>query len=114
MRDMSYLLALITLAIGRLSSQGNSATVSDTLVPPVQLTAEQDRERLMKLLQIDSLRPGQSADPSAPNAANSDESTATPYPELPDPLILDNGQKVTSAEMWWKLRRPEIQEYFDR
>jgi len=63
MRDMSYLLALITLAIGRLSSQGNSATVSDTLVPPVQLTAEQDRERLMKLLQIDSLRPGPSADP---------------------------------------------------
>jgi len=114
MRDMSYLLALITLAIGRLSSQGNSATVSDTLVPPVQLTAEQDRERLMKLLQIDSLRPGPSADPSAPNAANSDESKANPYPEIPDPLILDNGQKVTNAEMWWKLRRPEIQEHFDR
>jgi hypothetical protein len=114
MREMSYLLTLITLATGRLCSQGNSAPVSDTLVPPVQLTAGQDRERLMKQLQIDSLRQGPSADPNAPNAANSDESKANPYPELPDPLILDNGQKVTSAEVWWKLRRPEIKEYFDR
>jgi hypothetical protein len=92
-----------------MSSQGNSKTVSDTLVPPVQLTADQDHERLMKLLQIDSLRPGPS-----PTAANTDESEANPYPELPDPLKLNDGQEVTTADMWWKLRRPEVKEYFDR
>jgi hypothetical protein len=33
---------------------------------------------------------------------------------LPDPLTLKNGQKVTTAEMWWKQRRPEIVEDFER
>jgi hypothetical protein len=37
-----------------------------------------------------------------------------PAYSLPDPLVLKNGQKVTSAEMWWKQRRPEIVEDFDR
>ena len=34
---------------------------------------------------------------NAPNAANYDESKANPYPNLPDPLSLKNGEKVTSA-----------------
>jgi hypothetical protein len=33
---------------------------------------------------------------------------------LPDPLVLKNGRKVTTPEMWWKQRRPEIVEDFDR
>jgi hypothetical protein len=28
--------------------------------------------------------------------------------------VLKNGQKVTTAEMWWHERRPEIVEDFDR
>lgn len=52
-------------------------------------------------------------DPNAPNAANYDESKANPYPNLPDPLTLKNGQKVTIAKMWWEQRRPEIIEDFD-
>jgi hypothetical protein len=67
----------------------------------------------MKLLQITSLRPGPSGNPNAPNAANSDECKANPYPELPGPLKLNEGRKVTTANMWWRLRRPEIKEYFD-
>jgi len=53
-------------------------------------------------------------DPNAPNYANYDESKANPYPNLPDPLLLKNGQKVTTPQMWWKQRRPEIVEDFDR
>ena len=83
--------------------------------PPVQLTAEQDHQRLMDLLHITSLRPGvDGMHPKAPNAANYDESKANPYPSLPDPLILKNGQKVTTPQMWWDQRRPEIVEDFDR
>jgi hypothetical protein len=52
--------------------------------------------------------------PQAGNYANYDESKATPYPDLPDPLVLKNGQKVTTAQMWWNQRRPEIVEDFDR
>ena len=113
-RQLSYLLILMTVASCRLFSQANSGAVTDTLMPPVQLTADQDHERLMKLLHIDRLRPGPSGNPTAPNAANSDESTANPCPDLPDPLKLNNGQNVTTADMWWHMRRPEIKEWFDR
>ncbi|MGB8358842.1 MAG: acetylxylan esterase, partial [Bacteroidales bacterium] len=34
--------------------------------------------------------------------------------DLPDPLTLENGKKVNSARTWWKKRRPEIIESFDR
>jgi hypothetical protein len=80
-----------------------------------QLTAEQDHRRLMDLLHIDHLRQGADGrNPNAPNAANYDESKANPYPKLPDPLVLKNGKKVTTPKMWWKKRRPEIVEDFDR
>ena len=83
--------------------------------PPEQLTSEQDHQRMMDLLHITSLRQGaDGSNPQAPNAANYDESKANPYPNLPDPLTLKDGKKVTTAEQWWKLRRPEIVEDFDR
>lgn len=76
--------------------------------------SQQDHKKMLALLHIDSLRPGPSGNPKAPNAANTDESKATPYPKLPDPLMLKNGKKVTTAKMWWEKRRPEIVEDFDR
>ena len=47
-------------------------------------------------------------DAKAPNATNYDESKANVYPNLPDPLLLKNGQRVTSPEVWFDQRRPEI------
>ena len=84
-----------------------------TLPPPVELTAQQDHQRLMGLLGITSLRPGPSGNPKAPNAANVDEAKATPYTTLPDPLVMNNGEKVTHARRWPQ-RRAEIVEHFDR
>src|SRR5438552_5671139 len=85
------------------------------LPPSVQLTAQQDHKRMMELLNIKELRPGANGrDPKAPNAANYDESKANSYPKLPDPLVLKNGKKVATSETWWKQRRPEIVEDFDR
>jgi hypothetical protein len=82
---------------------------------PVQLTAQQDHKRMMELLKIESIRPGANGNNRrAPNAANYDESKANPYPRLPDALVKKNGQRVTSAEMWWNERRPEIVEDFDK
>jgi hypothetical protein len=80
----------------------------------IQASSEKDHQRMMDLLGIKSLRPGASGDANAPNAANYDESKADAYTNLPDPLVLKNGAKVTSAEMWWSQRWPEIQEDFDR
>src|SRR4051794_7526530 len=82
---------------------------------PLQLTAQQDHKLMMEALKIESLRRGADGrNPNAPNAANYDESKANPYPHLPDPLVLKNGEKVTTAEAWWSKRRPEIVEDFDR
>ena len=69
---------------------------------------------MMEQLGITALRPGPSGNESAPNHANYDEALANPYPKLPEVLTLKNGQKVTSADVWWKQRRPEIVEEFDR
>jgi hypothetical protein len=82
--------------------------------PPVELTAQQDHKRLLELLKITSLRRGADGNnPNADNAANYDEAKANPYPKLPDPLVTKDGKKVTTAEMWFKQRRPEIVEDFD-
>jgi hypothetical protein len=75
---------------------------------PVHLTAEQDRQRMMDLLGVKELRPGEEKD------ANWDEAKASVYPKLPDPLVEKNGKPVTTADEWWKERRPEIVEDYDR
>ncbi len=77
-------------------------------------TAEEDHKNMMDQLGIRKLRPGPSGNESSPNHANYDEALANPYPNLPEILTLKNGKKVTNAEMWWKLRRPEIVEDFER
>ncbi|MFO0844844.1 MAG: hypothetical protein U0797_21005 [Gemmataceae bacterium] len=82
--------------------------------PPVKMTAREDHKRMMDLLKIKELRRGADGNPKSERAANLDESKATPYPDLPDPLVLKGGKKVTTAEAWWKQRRPEIVEDFDR
>jgi len=78
----------------------------------IQQGNKQDHQQMMDQLHIASLRPGVNA--RVPGSANYDEAKANPYPVLPDPLILKNGKKVTSAKMWWDQRRPEIVEDFDR
>jgi hypothetical protein len=81
---------------------------------PVTFTTEQDQQNMEQQLGIKTLRPGFSGNEKAPNHANYDESKATPFPNLPDPLTLKNGQKVTTPDMWWRERRPEIVEDFER
>jgi hypothetical protein len=69
---------------------------------------------MMEQLGIKLLRPGPSGRTGATNEANYDPAMANPFPNLPDPLTLKNGQKVTTPEIWWKQRRPEIVEDFER
>ena len=82
--------------------------------PPVIFTAEQDHQNMMEQLGIKALRPGPSGNEKAPNHANYDESLANPYPNLPDVLTLKNGERVTTPEMWWQQRRPQIVEEMER
>jgi len=56
--------------------------------------SQEDHQLMMKQLGITNLRPGPSGDPKAPNAANTDETKATTYTSLPDPLIFKDGNAV--------------------
>ncbi len=103
--------AIVAMGISLASAQTGG---NESIPPPVNFTAEQDHQNMMDQLGIKALRPGPSGDEKAPNHANYDESKANPFPNLPDALTLNNGRKVTTAEMWWKQRRPEIVEDFER
>jgi hypothetical protein len=108
---------LVCVSVSEPATQRASALAPPVAAPapPVDLTAEQDHQRIMDLLHITSLRPGADGrNPQAPNAANYDESKANPYPSLPEPLVLRSGKKVTTARIWWEKRRPEIVADFDR
>jgi hypothetical protein len=82
--------------------------------PPTTFTAEQDHQDMMDQLGIKALRPGPSGNEKAPNHANYDVQKANPFPTLPDPLTMDDGQKVTSPQLWWDKRRPEIVEMYEK
>jgi len=107
---------VVTFLVLAVVVPGGGASQDISSVPPlVVLTTAQDHQRTLDLLQITSLRRGADGrNAEAPNAANYDESKANPYPKLPDPLLLKNGKRVTTAKMWWNQRRAEIVEDFDR
>ena len=92
----------------------SSVRAEDAPKPVVKLTAQEDHKRMMERLGIKEIRRGADGNRTSPRAANIDESKANPYPDLPDLLVLKNGKEVTTPEEWWKLRRPEIVEDFDR
>ncbi len=77
-------------------------------------TAAEDHRNMMEQLGIKALRPGPSGNATAPNHANYEEAAANPFPDYPEILKLKNGQSVTTPEQWWKQRRPQIVEEFDR
>ena len=104
---LTLLPMIATLSSHRTSAWAQSSSAAGA-PPPVAFTADQDHQNMMDQLGIRALRSGPSGDEKLPNHANYDESKANPYPNLPDALTLNNGQVVTTAEMWWKQRRPEI------
>ncbi|MEP6914626.1 MAG: acetylxylan esterase [Acidobacteriota bacterium] len=104
-------LGLIALAMGAAPLARGAGAQKSTAgaLPVVLLTTQQDHDRQMKELKISGFPPG----PAAYQAGTYDEVTATPYPKLPDPLVMKSGTRVTTAAQW-KARRAEIVEYFDR
>lgn len=110
------LLAILTLTICLFAQPQRQLTPEQQAQLQAQQAAtREDHQRMMRLLNIKELRPGANgSNPQAPNFANYDEAKVLPHSPLPDPLILKNGKKVTSAKMWWNQRRAEIVEDFDR
>jgi|WetSurMetagenome_2_1015567.scaffolds.fasta_scaffold18929_3 hypothetical protein len=107
------LLVLLAVLSCQLFAQNQPGT-QGKFPPPVTFTAEQDHQNMMDQIGVKAVRPGPSGTETAPNHANYDEAVANPYPDLPELLILKNGKKVTTPEMWWTLRRPEIKEDMEK
>src|SRR5450432_4916428 len=116
LRSVVILLGLTAAICLQLAAQGTGAApvTTGSFSPVVHLTSDQDHQRMMDILHITTLRHGADGDPKSPYAANYDESKANPYPALPNPLLLKNGERVKNAKTWWKKCRPEIVEDFDR
>ena len=93
---------------------GSASAQTSATQTRVTFTADQDHQNMMDQLGIRALRPGPSGNENAPNHANYDESLANPFPNIPDPLTLNNGQRVTTATTWWDQRRPELVEMFSK
>lgn len=109
----NYLVLL--LCMGMANGVTAQATAIDSSRYPrlITFTAQQDQAQMMQQLGIKKLRPGPSGNPSDPNHANYDEALANPCPALPDALTTKKGEKITTAEQWWNLRRPEIAADFE-
>lgn len=99
------------------------SSFAQTPVQPAQLnsrleasawTTQQDHKNMMEQLGIQRLRPGPSGRQGATNSANYDPSKANPFPNLPELMVLANGQLVTTSNQWWTHRRSEIVEDFER
>ena len=91
-----------------LATNPGAVALSRSSAEPVVFTTQEDHRNMMAQLGIMKLRPGRSPNEDSPNYANYDEAKANPYPELPAVLETKNGEKLTTAEQWWKTRRPEI------
>jgi len=105
----------LVLSVGNLCGQTNSAASTDAPSAPANWTTSQDHRNMMEQLGITKLRPGRNGNANATNnPANYDPAKANPFPNWPEVLALKSGQKITTAEQWWKQRRPEIVEDFER
>lgn len=83
--------------------------------PGRRAATEADYRATLARLHIASVRPGADGfNRNAPNAANYDEAKAGLTSKLPPLLRTDEGGRVTSAGTWWRVRRPELVELFDR
>ena len=107
-------LALLCVALIPFAVTTGPVVAQSAAPPPVTFTSEQDHQNMMDQLGIKALRPGPSGNENAPNHANYDESKANPYLNVPNPLTMNDGKKVTTPEMWWKERRPELIEMFSK
>ena len=103
----------VSIALSMCTCGNSRAQTNPLLPPPVTLTAAQDHQNMMDQLGIKRLRAGPSGNEKAPDHANYDEAVANPHPHLPDALLLNNGQPVTTAKEWWDVRRPQIVHAFE-
>jgi lysophospholipase L1-like esterase len=115
-RDRVTRLTLFAIAALLLAGAASADPPSQSPPAPVTLTAQQDRQLMLDQLKIpaSAMRRGPDGmNRQSPNYQNTDEAKANPWPQLPEMMVTKGRQKVDTPDQWWKVRRPEIVEYFD-
>ena len=114
-RPIESLLLLLSLLAPAAAGEPAPPAAPGSPKSEKEWTAQEDHQDMMDQLGIKQLRRGaEGMNRQSPSYQNTDESKANPWPNLPDPLVTKDGRKVATAEEWWKVRRPEIVEEFDR
>lgn len=111
---MNKLLPFLLLSLLTITESNAQWNLSQKERDSINKLGQENQTAMMKQLGITTLRSGPSGNESAPNHANYDESIANPCMELPEVLVTNKGKKVKNADDWWKKRRPEIVEDFER
>lgn len=102
-----FLLLILVLGISGQSVAQFSQKERDS----IWKLSKEDHNLMLKKLNIGELRPGPSGNPNDPNAANTDESHVEKNLDLPDPLVFNNGKKVTNSEEWSRRRKELFHEF---
>ena len=126
-RRMAALLVAVTATpvLGATVTYRNSDVPYLGVRPVIPMTPERqammdatakEYAREQSVLHIAKLRqiPDSHAPVDAPNIPNYDEGASAPYPYTSDVLRMSNGKETATAAQWWKVRRPQIVEAFDR
>lgn len=69
---------------------------------------------MLHQLGITKLRPGRNPNAGSTNPPNYDPTKANPIPDWPEIMVAKDGGKISTPEQWWRKRRPEIVEDFER
>jgi hypothetical protein len=109
--------AVIILMAATVAAQSPAAMQPQASGPAlVTMTAQQDRQNMLDQLKIPAsvMRRGPDGmNRNSPNYQNTDEAKANPWPNLPEMMVTKARKPVTTPEIWWNERRPELVEYFD-
>lgn len=112
MRRVFPLIAASLLLAGGVASAQPGRNVNRDSLNRVTMTDYENMKSQIGVRETKPRRDGQAEDPAL--RPNYDELKANPFPFYPDPFTTFDGRKVKNARMWYKVRKPEIKEVFER
>ena len=108
-------LATVLLTIAAFCCDAQWITLSKAERDSLDRLTMADYENMKAQIGVQETNPRRDSNSEDPSLRpNYNELLANPFPFYPDPFTTFSGKKVKNARMWYKVRRPEIKEVFER
>ena len=108
-------LLLKTFALSLVCAGTAMGQSSSTASPaPVTFTSDQDHQNMMDQLGIKRCVQGRAAVKRRLTTPTTMSRRPIPIPIFRTRYVMNNGEKVTTPQMWWDKRRPEIIEGYEK